>query len=321
MTTSILPRSIILKKPTNVTRFILDSFLMGFNYVVIHKLISTQTKNETPSRVNIISALTTLNISYLQNCIISSYSYLAYLGSQFYLRDIKCGKYKIYLNKNSIACMDTITHETKTIVGNAKIPGRQNGVDCPFDIIVDFSTKTLYIMDTLNHCIKTLDLFTGVLSTFMGCPGQSGQTIASSTPSNVKFTFPLGMELSPDNLTLYVHDYNTIYSIDIKSKVISILYNCHDEHLCIIRIRLSPNGKHMYVYDITGIFVICFKCETLSYVRFKKCLIDYIIPPDTKTCLCNEFIKDSRTLRNNQSTKCFILSQVSKYTKYYNFKL
>lgn len=83
-----------------------------------------------------------------------------------------------------------------------------------------FRDGVLYVADTLNHCIRTIDLGTGVVESIAGTgePGYSGDGGAAI---EAQFDQPLDIELGPDGL-LYIADRfnNVIRAMDLESGII-----------------------------------------------------------------------------------------------------
>eukprot|EP01129_Flabellula_baltica_P002102 TRINITY_DN11955_c0_g1_i1.p1 TRINITY_DN11955_c0_g1~~TRINITY_DN11955_c0_g1_i1.p1 ORF type:complete len:336 (+),score=63.86 TRINITY_DN11955_c0_g1_i1:71-1009(+) len=111
-----------------------------------------------------------------------------------------------------------------TTFGQLNTPGYQNGDQqtsqfrYPSGICFDTDTDTLYIVDTSNHCVRTLDTITGQISTFVGS-GTSGNTDGQGT--DAQFSFPKGICMDPEEKVLYVSDcFNSVIrKVDMQGNV------------------------------------------------------------------------------------------------------
>ena len=74
--------------------------------------------------------------------------------------------------------------------------------DTPMGIAID-SAGNLYVADTLNYCIRKIDLL-GNATTIAGTPGQSG--FADGAADKALFLDPTGIAVSSDGRTVYVSD-------------------------------------------------------------------------------------------------------------------
>ncbi|EZA57063.1 hypothetical protein DMN91_007077 [Ooceraea biroi] len=86
----------------------------------------------------------------------------------------------------------------------------------PLGVAWDHREKRIYVADTYNHKIKTVDTLTGYCKTLFG-DGKPDRTVSFNEPS--------GLAVSPDGNILYVADTNNhaLKIIDLKSEQISTL--------------------------------------------------------------------------------------------------
>ena len=113
----------------------------------------------------------------------------------------------------------------------------------------------LYIADTLNHCIRTLDLETGMVESIAGT-GEAGYTGDGGDAIEATFNQPLDLEFGPEG-HLYVADRfnNVIRAIDLESNTVETVagngehcagpLNCYeaDENVAPLDLQLSePYG-------------------------------------------------------------------------------
>jgi DNA-binding beta-propeller fold protein YncE len=122
--------------------------------------------------------------------------------------------------------------------------------------------SVLYIADTLNHCIRTLDLETGVVESIAGTgePGYSGD---GGDAIEAKFNQPVDLEWGPDG-HLYVADRfnNVIRAIDLDSNVIETVAgngeqcarptNCYEQEENVAPLDLQLSEPHGLAFDPAG---------------------------------------------------------------------
>lgn len=116
-----------------------------------------------------------------------------------------------------------------SFVGNSKISGFENGhkesslfgihLSCTFSPNGD----SVLICDYLNHCIRQLDIESGIVSTFAGTPREKG--FANGSSNEAKFFYPFCCKYSPDGSIVLVCDKgnNCIRRIDVKTREVSVL--------------------------------------------------------------------------------------------------
>jgi len=78
----------------------------------------------------------------------------------------------------------------------------------------------LYVADTLNHCIRAIDLETGVVESIAGT-GEAGYSGDGNDALSAQFNQPLDIEFGPDGL-LYIADRfnNAIRALDLESGIV-----------------------------------------------------------------------------------------------------
>ncbi|MDR0902873.1 MAG: hypothetical protein LBM92_08915, partial [Opitutaceae bacterium] len=110
---------------------------------------------------------------------------------------------------NVIRGIDLATNAVATLAGSATAtgtgaelaadgPAAAARLNKPAGLALD-STGLLFIADSANHTVRTLDLGTGEVSTIAGEPG-------AASPGETRFNTPLGLALSEDESVLYVAD-------------------------------------------------------------------------------------------------------------------
>jgi NHL repeat/PQQ-like domain len=78
----------------------------------------------------------------------------------------------------------------------------------------------LYVADTLNHCIRAIDMETGVVESIAGT-GEAGYTGDGGPATEAQLNQPLDIEFGPDGL-LYIADRfnNAIRALDVEAGII-----------------------------------------------------------------------------------------------------
>jgi len=75
----------------------------------------------------------------------------------------------------------------------------------PHDTVI--GNGMLYFSDVTNAAVRAIDLKTGIIATVAGT-GEKGYSGDGGPAKEAKFTFPVGVSLSPDNRRLYIADMN-----------------------------------------------------------------------------------------------------------------
>ena len=98
----------------------------------------------------------------------------------------------------------------------------------PYGGVLSKDGNELYVIDTKNNCIRTLDLATKAVTTIAGS-GSYGSTDAIGT--SAKFKEPYGGVLSKDGNELYVMDgSNLIRALDLATKAVTTIAGSAGSH-------------------------------------------------------------------------------------------
>lgn len=123
--------------------------------------------------------------------------------------------------------VDVETGAVTTIAGKAGVPGATDSSESsavfnsPTDVIADESGEYVYIVDTDNHIIRSMNLSTGEVRTFAGYPAESGSV--DDVGTGARFKSPKrGVRI---NGKLYIADTgnHVIRVIDILTKQVTTL--------------------------------------------------------------------------------------------------
>ncbi len=161
---------------------------------------------------------------------------------------INPGGTKIYFadrNNNRIRVLNLANNEITTLTGAGKFNvfsgtanGYAEGTPCPgmtdtgvagcayFDrptgIAISANGKTLYVADSFNHRIRSVDVATGNTKLLAG---NSTAGIKDGIGSKARFKRPNSLVLSTDQKTLYIADEtgNTVDSLNLKTKQVTKL--------------------------------------------------------------------------------------------------
>lgn len=87
---------------------------------------------------------------------------------------------------------------------------------------------TLYVADTLNHCIRTISP-DGVVSTLAGTPGEAGEGYLDGEASSALFREPSGLAVSPDGSALYIADTGNHVIRMLRGGVVTTVAGMTDE--------------------------------------------------------------------------------------------
>eukprot|EP01103_Thecamoeba_quadrilineata_P005844 TRINITY_DN15595_c0_g1_i1.p1 TRINITY_DN15595_c0_g1~~TRINITY_DN15595_c0_g1_i1.p1 ORF type:complete len:940 (+),score=184.54 TRINITY_DN15595_c0_g1_i1:279-2822(+) len=82
------------------------------------------------------------------------------------------------------------------VAGHRDGPGKEALFNSPSSLVID-GKGALYVTDSLNHCIRSIDLETGLVSTFVGEPGRAGfQDSDSGELESIKALFNLPVSIA-----------------------------------------------------------------------------------------------------------------------------
>jgi sugar lactone lactonase YvrE len=118
------------------------------------------------------------------------------------------------------------TGEVSTLAGVANQPGSNDGTGTtarfrvPFGLALDGS-GLLYVSDSNNHTIRTVDLGTGVVRTFAGRAGQFGGD--DGTGPSARFNNPFGITVDHGNLYVADGSNDTIRQVELATGAVVTL--------------------------------------------------------------------------------------------------
>ena len=128
---------------------------------------------------------------------------------------------------HSIRKIDIGTGKTTTIAGTPGVSGATDSTESPAlfnlptDVIINEAGDFIYIVDTYNHVVRSMNILTGEVRTFVGYPLASGAQDGIGT--NARFNSPKrGVRIGEK---LYVVDTgnHTIRCIDVNTKEVTTL--------------------------------------------------------------------------------------------------
>ena len=124
---------------------------------------------------------------------------LTYSGGMLYIVD---------MDSHTLRSLDIDKGEVSTLAGMAPASGYQDGkgrdsrFNVPGGLTVD--GEKLYVADTFNHIIRSIDISTGEVTTLVGIPGISGTT--DSTESPALFNSPSSAIIDDTGEIIYIID-------------------------------------------------------------------------------------------------------------------
>lgn len=124
---------------------------------------------------------------------------------------------------------DRRNETVSTIAGQAGTPGSDDGVGedallaAPEHVLFDEENNRLFVSDTANHTIRTLDLVSGELTTLVGNPELPGA--ADGSFALASFDSPLGLAFDREGQRLFVSDAgnSTIRVVSLGDESVSTL--------------------------------------------------------------------------------------------------
>jgi DNA-binding beta-propeller fold protein YncE len=123
-------------------------------------------------------------------------------GTNLYISDT--GNHRICKVVISTGEVTTLAGSTSGVSGTTNNTGTAARFNSPQGITMDSSEETLYVADTANHSIRKIVISTGVVTTFAGLSGTSGNT--NNTGTSARFSSPQGITIDSTNANLYVAD-------------------------------------------------------------------------------------------------------------------
>jgi len=125
------------------------------------------------------------------------------------------------LRKMTIADSTVVTYAGALSVGSSDGTGSQAHFSGPLGVAVD--DTTVYVADTGNDTIRTIELATGKVTTLAGAAGKSG--LVDGPVASARFYGPQGLALDPSSQVLYVADTlnRAVRQIDLAKGAVSTL--------------------------------------------------------------------------------------------------
>lgn len=125
--------------------------------------------------------------------------------------------------------IDLSTNQVITLCGSSRKWGRKNGVGnedqlrYPSGLALHEKEKLLYVSDSWNHVIKSINLINGKVETLFGNPRQKGRK--DGIGKEATFYFPKGLALDSISNSLYVADNhnNSIRKILLSERKVETL--------------------------------------------------------------------------------------------------
>jgi DNA-binding beta-propeller fold protein YncE len=111
---------------------------------------------------------------------------------------------------NTVRKLDLVTNQVSTLTGQARVVGYNDGVGTAalfqeaMGVAWDRAAGLLYLTDTDNHTIRTLDLTTGVVATIAGKATVSGTD--DGIGGAARFAWPVALALDVPSQTLFISD-------------------------------------------------------------------------------------------------------------------
>lgn len=164
-----------------------------------------------------------------------------------------------------------------TSPSNIKIPRLKAKFNEPTCIVYDSNNHVLYVADTLNQCIRSIDLTTEIVDTIAGRQGVAGK-IDGVFGTNT-FYYPHGLALTNDGKLLYVADTinGTIRKIDLTSSTKTVTTAglsavVAGSYIHGIALSQDENFAYVAVYQKHVIYRVCIRA-TGNFKEGDKTLI------------------------------------------------
>ena len=113
-------------------------------------------------------------------------------------------------NSHCVGWCNILTGESGILAGQQGTPGWRDGkledalFNRPRQMVVD-NDGNLMIADNYNHCIRKIDLQTGIVTTVVGIAGKAGYK--DGNPDDAEFRNPYGVTIDRRDGSIYVADY------------------------------------------------------------------------------------------------------------------
>jgi len=118
----------------------------------------------------------------------------------------------------------------------------ESKLNSPWGLALDPTNKRLYIADTLNNAVRSVDLTTGLLETIAGTgePGFSGDGAAAAS---AKLHMPTGLALDVSRQKLYISDTHNhrVRAMDLS---IGRVYEAEDNVSSTRAVLMGPEARH-----------------------------------------------------------------------------
>eukprot|EP00735_Rhodelphis_limneticus_P003729 TRINITY_DN15242_c0_g1::TRINITY_DN15242_c0_g1_i1::g.30814::m.30814 TRINITY_DN15242_c0_g1::TRINITY_DN15242_c0_g1_i1::g.30814 ORF type:complete len:396 (+),score=6.06,sp/Q8VZ10/SOQ1_ARATH/31.76/2e-06,NHL/PF01436.16/1.5e+03,NHL/PF01436.16/0.92,NHL/PF01436.16/0.05,NHL/PF01436.16/18 TRINITY_DN15242_c0_g1_i1:55-1242(+) len=186
-------------------------------------------------------------------------------------------------------------HE-KIVAGKLSVRDHRDGTASesrfmdPFGLAYDSKSKSLFISEYWSHCVRQLDLQSGVVSTLAGCPGEVGFLDADG--KDARFNGVGGIALAPDRSVLVADCHNfAIRRISRKGVVSTFVHKPPDQPFAPRYLAVTSNGTifasdylNHSIYQITPDGIITSILGGTDHVDLAPFGL-YISPHDYLFCL------------------------------------
>ncbi len=124
-----------------------------------------------------------------------------------------------------VVAADPVTGEIVAVYGNGRAgfesgPALEAEFDSPQGLAFDDATNTLFVADTNNHAIRTIDVASGEVTTLTGT-GQLGWPPASGLLDTARLNSPWGLTLHNGDLWIAMAGFHQIWVADLDGGVVS----------------------------------------------------------------------------------------------------
>ena len=151
---------------------------------------------------------------------------------------------------DTIRRVDLASGQVSTLVGFPGYSGSSDGVgpaarvSSPIDVAFDALNNRLYVADSLNATIRSIDVATATVSTLAGAPGERGAIDAPL--ADARFNSPQALALDDTSSTLYVADTenHNIRVIDLAAGIVGTLAGVAGQADCVDEVGTSARFNH-----------------------------------------------------------------------------